>query len=168
MRKYAFLGPESTGKSTTAQLVAEQLQGIYIPEMARDYLATKGLQYTYHDILEIAHLQSSEESRYAATYPDSILLCDTEFITIEIWLEFLNYDVPQWIPTQIRASQYICYFLFDIDIPWVADPLRANENDREQLFRLFIEKLTYYQKPYHIIRGRGYERITQVMEKIER
>ena len=41
--KYAFLGPESTGKTTTAIEILSRRNGVLVPEVARDYLEEKGL-----------------------------------------------------------------------------------------------------------------------------
>lgn len=165
-KKYAFLGPESTGKSTTAQFVAERIGGVYIPEMARDYLKDKGFNYSYKDILEIALLQSTEVSNFETQEPEMILFCDTELITIQIWLEYLNYEVPKWIIQEINNENYEKYFLCDIDIPWVKDPLRINEHDRKEILQLFIDKLEFYQKDYVIIQGQREERIQNILEHI--
>ena len=42
--KYAFLGPESTGKTTTAIEIVRRRHGVLVPEVARDYLVEKGLK----------------------------------------------------------------------------------------------------------------------------
>lgn len=162
-KKYAFLGPESTGKSTTAQAVAKRIGGMYIPEIARDYLKDIGLNYSYKDILEIALLQSTEVSNFESQEPEMILFCDTELITIQIWLEYLNYEVPDWLIYRIKNENYVKYFLCDIDIPWIKDSLRINEHDRKEIMQIFIDKLKFYQKDYVIIQGQGEERIQNVL-----
>lgn len=165
-KKYAFLGPESTGKSTLALGLATKLGGIYVCEMARDYLKDIGLNYSYKDILEIALLQSTEVSNFETQEPEMILFCDTELITIQIWLEYLNYEVPDWLIYKIKNENYEKYFLCDIDIPWVADSLRKNEHDRQDIMQLFIDKLEFYQKDYMIIQGQGEERIQNILSNM--
>ena len=85
--KFAFLGPESTGKTETANEVVKRLQGALVPEVSRDFLAEKGLNYNYDDILEIAKLQFAKEVQICDANPDKIIICDTELISIEVWLE---------------------------------------------------------------------------------
>jgi len=165
--KYAFLGPESTGKTQTALAIAERINGIYVPEMARGYLSNIGLNYTYEDIIEIALLQISEELNWEEKTTKT-LICDTELITIQIWLEYYKYTVPEWLITQIKEAEYQQYFLFDIDVPWIADGLRANGHDRAEIMALFIEKLDFYKKNYIIIRGLGEERVENVLHYIAR
>lgn len=165
--KFAFLGPESTGKTTTAKLIAERLKAIYIPEVAREFLAEKKLDYTQDDILEIAKGQYILELEACDTHPDTLILCDTELITIEIWLEYYQYEVPSWISNAIEQSSYTQYLLFDIDIAWQIDPLRNNPNDRKEILERFIRKLNYYRKPWQWVRGQDDERVNCALEIIQ-
>lgn len=158
-KKYAFLGPESTGKSTLALELAAKLDGIYVCEMARDYLADIGLNYTCQDIINIARLQIESEKRISE---NKLIFCDTELITIQIWLDYFHYEVPKWIVDSIHNSDYEVYFLCDIDIPWVADPLRTNKYDRQNIMQRFIDKLEFYKKCYVLISGNLEKRINQV------
>ncbi len=151
MHVFAFLGPESTGKTTTSLLAAKSLNADYVQEISRTFLQDIGLNYTYEDILQIAELQKNLEQK-AIEYKTEMVVLDSELITIEIWLEFYGYKVPDWIPSYILQCQYH-YFLLNTDVPWVADALRNNPNDRLVLFNLFEEKLKHYQKQYTIISG---------------
>jgi nicotinamide riboside kinase len=83
-------------------------------------------------------------------YPQTTIILDTEIITIEIWLEFYGYRVPEWIPKYLETCDYN-YYLFHTDLPWVADGLRNNPHDRDILFQRFVDKLTQYQKRYKIV-----------------
>ena len=165
--KYAFLGPESTGKTTTAIEIVRRRNGILVPEVARDYLEEKGLNYSYEDILDIAKQQFTKEIEISDAHPDEIIICDTELITMEIWLEFYGYEVPNWIPTFIHQASYESYFLFNTDIAWVPDGLRNNQNDREVLLNLFKRKLNYYNKNWILVSGQDDERIENVLKYIE-
>ena len=59
--KIAIVGPESTGKSTLAQALAEYYNEPWVPEMARSYMANLNRPYTLNDIIVIAKLQLEEE-----------------------------------------------------------------------------------------------------------
>jgi nicotinamide riboside kinase len=165
--KFAFLGPESTGKTTTALEVTKTLNGVIVPEISREFLADKGLDYSYDDILEIAKLQFAKEIEISDANPDKIIICDTELISMEVWLDFYGYEVPNWISTFIYQSSYEKYFLFDIDIPWISDGLRNNEKDREELFTLFKRKLNFYNKNWELVQGQGEERTLSVLQFIK-
>jgi nicotinamide riboside kinase len=164
--KFAFLGPESTGKTTTALEVVKKLGGVLVPEVSRDFLEEKGINYSYDDILEIAKLQFAKEIEISDAHPDKTIICDTELITIEIWLEYYGHEVPNWISTFIHQSSYETYFLFNTDIAWVSDGLRNNQSDRETLLNLFKRKLNYYNKNWILISGEGKERVENVLRYI--
>lgn len=165
--KFALLGPESTGKTTAALELVNKLEGALVPEVSRDFLKEKGLNYSYDDILEIAKLQFAKEIEISDANPDRIVICDTELISIEIWLEYYEYEVPSWISTYIYQSNYEKYFLFDIDIPWVSDGLRTNEGDRELLLNLFKKKLNCYNKNWELVSGQGEPRTLGVLQSIK-
>ena len=67
MLRVAIIGPESTGKSTLAQQLAEKYHGIYVPEYAREYVEQlQGRPYTYDDVCAIARHQIEQLKAYAA------------------------------------------------------------------------------------------------------
>jgi nicotinamide riboside kinase len=84
----------------------------------------------------------------------NFLFCDTELITIKIWLEYKNWKVPCWVIEQIEKSDYSLYVLTDIDLPWQEDPLRENPNDRQELLHLFEKELNHFSKKYKIVKGK--------------
>ena len=62
--KVAVIGPESTGKSTLCELLAQHYNSQWCPEFAREYLLTHGTDYTYDDLLYIAKGQLAMEDEY--------------------------------------------------------------------------------------------------------
>lgn len=152
MNAIAFLGPESTGKTSWAIRYCEQYQAIYVEEFAREYLKDINLNYSEDDILQIAKGQIEKEKSALQKRNGQTIVFDTELITMEIWLEFYNFKVPSWISEHIQSCNYV-YFLFDTDLPWVYDGLRNNPNDRSLIFELFEKKLSHYKKEYKIIRS---------------
>lgn len=145
------MGPESTGKTTAALKIAKALEGFYVPEFARTYLADIGLDYTESDVHAIARLQIQAELDAILYHPYTTIILDTELITIEIWLEFYHMTVPDWIPLHIRSCDYR-YLLFDTDIPWTPDELRNNPHDRAVLLESFKQKLNHYEKKYEMVK----------------
>lgn len=168
VQKIAILGPESTGKSQLTIALASYFNAPYVPEMAREYLAEKGVNYVYQDVLDIATLQQKTENKLQKIHDDNTyLFCDTELITIKIWLEYKKWNVPNWIIEQIKNSDYRLYLLTDIDLPWQEDPLRENPNDRIELFQLFEKELINFGKNYKIVKGVGDLRMQQAIGFIQ-
>jgi nicotinamide riboside kinase len=54
MKKIAIIGPESTGKSTLANQLSNELSFPLVPEFAREYLKNLNREYKYSDLSEIA------------------------------------------------------------------------------------------------------------------
>jgi nicotinamide riboside kinase len=148
-RMIALVGAESTGKTSLAIDLSKKYKALLVEEQARCYLQDIGLKYTTQDIYNIAKLQIDAEKRAIAS-DHSILIFDTELITIEIWLEFYGYDIPSWIPEYIQDCHYE-YVLLDTNIPWVADDLRNNPQDRFKITEMFRSKLDHYKKSYKIL-----------------
>jgi nicotinamide riboside kinase len=51
--KVVVIGPESTGKSTLCELLAQHYNTQWCPEFQENFI-THGTDYTYHDLLYIA------------------------------------------------------------------------------------------------------------------
>ena len=64
IKKIVVIGPESTGKSTLCEQLADHYNTIWCPEYAREYLSRNGASYTYEDLLEIAKGQVRLEDEY--------------------------------------------------------------------------------------------------------
>ncbi len=65
--KVAVIGPESTGKSTLCELLAQHYSTQWCPEFAREFLLTHGTDYTYDDLLYIAKGQLAMEDEYLSS-----------------------------------------------------------------------------------------------------
>ena len=63
-RKIVTIGPESTGKSTLCEQLAQHYNTMWCPEFAREYLLTHGTDYNFDDLLNIAKGQLALEEEY--------------------------------------------------------------------------------------------------------
>jgi nicotinamide riboside kinase len=64
IKKIAVIGPESTGKTTLCEQLAQHYNTLWCPEFAREYLLTHGMDYDYEDLLYIAKEQVAMEEEY--------------------------------------------------------------------------------------------------------
>ena len=70
LKKIVVIGPESTGKSTLCEQLAQHYHTTWCPEYAREYLTTNGLAYTFEDLLAIAKGQVAlEEAAVKREWP---------------------------------------------------------------------------------------------------
>ncbi|HEY9045893.1 MAG TPA: AAA family ATPase [Ohtaekwangia sp.] len=155
VKKICFYGPESTGKSTMAERMAAHYKTVFVPEVARELLTSN--VFTLKDIETIGHAHADrikEKSKVA----NKILFCDTDAITTQIYSQYYLHAVPDAIYTLEKDVHYDLYFLFDIDVPWVADELRDLGNQREKMLEIFRSELIRRNIPYIFVRGSFEER----------
>jgi len=84
-------------------------------------------------------------SPMAATIMD-LLIADTELTVIKIWSEYKYNSCSEFILNSYENQAFDHYFLCKPDIPWEPDPLRENENERDELFQLYLAELKVFTK----------------------
>ncbi len=165
--KIAIVGPESSGKSTIAQQLANHFQTNMVPEYARAYIKRINRPYTEEDLLEIAKGQIALEEKLAKE-TEGILICDTTLLVIKIWSEVKFGRCDPWIQKRFLNNFYSCYFLCDIDIPWEEDPQREHPDpeQRSDLFSRYVEGLKETDRPTHLLSGDHENRFAQAVKII--
>lgn len=168
--KVVLFGPESTGKSTLAQQLAQHYDTVFVPEYSRIYAEMQLLSnqpLTKNDVVEIAAGQLMLETQLEPK-ANRILFCDTDLLETKVYSE-MYYD--GYCPPQLEdfANQKTCdlYLLTYIDLPWVADNIRDKPQAREQQFYIFEEALKKYNKPYEIIKGNEKERLQNAIKNVD-
>jgi len=163
MLKIAITGPESTGKSSLAQQLAQYFHTCFVPEFAREYIDKLGRPYVYEDIHEIAQGQLKREM---AIYPkaNKFVFCDTELLVTKIWSENAFKKCDEWILRTIETHRYDLYLLTNIDLPWESDPQREHPHLRKYFFDLYHHELVSRQLPFKIISGTGEIRLQNAIE----
>lgn len=157
--KIAVVGPESTGKSTMAQYLAQCLDSLYVPEYARYYCKNLQNQYTLQDEINIFYGQLALEEAIAAQNKNKFLICDTTIMTVKIWCDYLFQHTPIEVVTEVKQRKYDLYLLMDIDLPWENDPLRDFPNQREYFMGIWKQELENIRANYTIISGQGKDRL---------
>lgn len=159
--KIAFTGPESTGKTSLSMLVANQFDGLYIPEFSRSFLEkTKGF-YEEGDLDTIAQGQYSHLVSHLAA-ENRLIVSDTDMTVMKVWAQFKYRRVSQVIEQLYQEETFDHLFLCDTDIPWEEDPLREHPECREELFALYLELIQAKTKNFTIVKGSLEERLRQV------
>ena len=167
--KVAIIGPESTGKTTLAQELAQQFKGTYVPEYAREYIERKRTrEVTFdelcdiarHQIEEIKSLSGTESAGLSAKRSVRETVCqakpvffDTELIVSKIWFDYAFGRVPEWLNEAILRYPMDVYLLTAPDIPWQPDPARYNGSDaiRQELFDRYESEIQALRIPYFVI-----------------
>ncbi|MEI6766173.1 MAG: ATP-binding protein [Bacteroidota bacterium] len=166
MIRIALTGPESTGKSELAERLALHYNTLWVPEFAREYIASINRSYTLDDILLIAQKQFEHENA-AALNANFMLFCDTEATVTKIWAEHSYRQCPEWIRENIASHHYDLYLLCNIDLPWQQDPQREHPHLRAYFFNLYQKELSDRNVPFAVISGNGESRLQNALEAVE-
>lgn len=161
-KKIAFIGPESTGKSTCVRNIAKELNTRYVPEYAKAFIEHQHGIFNYEDVEKVAFAQVNSEKallRFANRY----LICDSTPLTTLVWCYFLFQKEPEYLIELVKNTKYDQIFLFDTDIPFVMDTHRQLLEDpsdysiRKAFFDRFVYYLNQFNLPFNIING-NYEK----------
>lgn len=166
MLKIVFTGPESTGKSTLAKLVANKYGVDFVPEVARAYLNSIGRPYSYDDLEQIAINQLEKENYFFSKKPDLFIL-DTDILTIKIWSDFKYKQHALWMDQEILNRLPNIYFLCGVDCPWDWDPLREHPSQRIELFNIYKRELEELGVNTVLLKGPVFERINQISSVLD-
>ena len=190
LRKIVAIGPESTGKSALCKQLAHHYKTLWVPEFAREYLEKNGIDYSYENLLTIAHAQISLEERYEkailngqssiANQVDSpftihysssspMLFIDTDMYVMKVWCEFVFGKCANWILNEIATRQYDLYLLCNVDLPWIIDNLREYPDFeiRNKLYRYYKDMMINQAIQWVEIKGDYDQRLKKAIESID-
>ena len=175
MKKIVIIGPESTGKSSLCQQLADHFGTDWVPEYAREFLIEHGTSYKYEDLLTIAKGQVALEEKFAASFPqkfppDGPLFIDTDLYVMKVWCEFVFYRCHQWILDNIVTRKYDLYLLCNIDLPWVKDELREYPDllSRQQLYHIYKDIMINQATPWVDISGDYDQRFHRAKDAVKK
>ncbi|MBL7872236.1 MAG: AAA family ATPase [Cyclobacteriaceae bacterium] len=164
VKKICFYGPESTGKSVMAKQLASYYQTDFVPEVAREIVSSN--EFTVEDIIKIGHTQT-ERVLDKTKAANKILFCDTDLITTQIYSWHYLGEVPQILYELEKKITYDQYFLFDIDVPWVADGMRDLGTRRQEMHNIFKNELLNRGIRFIEVRGNYDEREKILKEHVD-
>jgi len=184
--KVVVIGPESTGKSTLCELLAQQYNTQWCPEFAREYLLTHGMDYTFDDLLHIAKGQLAMEDEYVRSTVNSqqstvgsgsqlmahssqLLFIDTDMYVMKVWCEFVFGKCHKWVLEQIVERKYDLYLLCNTDLPWVKDELREYPDlkTRDRLYHIYKDIMINQSTPWLDISGDHDERLAKAIKAVD-
>ncbi len=168
--RVAFVGPESTGKTTLSQKLAEHFQTEWVPEYMRTYLQKKWDETqevcTWNDLMPIARGQMISENVLIRN-AKKFIFCDTNLLELMIYSYIYYEKCPPEIEKYALENQYDIVFLTYIDVPWQSDDLRDKPNEREYMYHRFRQILNNHDIKYIILKGSLDERTQKVIEILQ-
>jgi NadR type nicotinamide-nucleotide adenylyltransferase len=167
VKKIAVIGPESTGKSTLSEQLANYFGTIWIPEYARKYVGELKRKYTLDDIVKISETQHSEIDEKIKE-ANKFIFVDTEDIINKIWCDIVFRVCPDVIESRITNYPFDFYLLLKPDLPWIADPLREypDRDKREHLYELYKQELTGRNLPFAEVSGFDEQRFENALKAV--
>jgi NadR type nicotinamide-nucleotide adenylyltransferase len=146
-------GAESTGKSTLTERLANHFKAPFIPEIAREYVEKLDHKYNYTDVENIAKIQIDQFNKMNGADTEFIFL-DTWLIVTKIWFEFVYQKIPNWLINEILKTKIDLFLVCDIDLPWIADPVRENGGENRKILQnKYIENISEFNFDYKIVSG---------------
>ena len=167
-KRILILGPESTGKSTLAEKLAEHYAEPWVPEVAREYLEQLDRPYGYDDLLQIGRQQMQLEDEMAAGAKNH-LFCDTDLRVIQVWSQHRFGKVDPWVLEEITRRTYDLILLCAPDLPWQEDPLREHPEleMRQQFFDVYQQLTQASGFPWALISGDTAERLSTAIQEVD-
>ncbi len=172
-----ILGPESSGKTQLAEALAAHYQTAWVPEVARDILENNGNQYTKNDLHKIAQAQINEIERVQKEWKEKwkpqatqpFIFLDTDLQVIRVWSEWVFGHCDSELLKMLATQTHHGYLLCEPDLPWEADPLRSNPDERDRLaiYHHYREMLIDLEKPWASISGSGTARLDRALEALK-
>ncbi|MEE9453736.1 MAG: AAA family ATPase [Paracoccaceae bacterium] len=162
-KRLTLVGPESTGKSYMADVLAQKFGGPYVPEYGRPYekYRTPGdyRAEELHFIVDghVAHRKT------LSLKAGPILFEDTDPLLTAVWAEMLlGHSLPD-LEARIELPDH--YLLLDANAPWEEDPLRyyGKQKQRQAFFTKIKAKLDAFNADYTLISGGWAEREAQAI-----
>lgn len=166
MYKVAIIGPESTGKSALAEKLADFYHSVWVPEYARGYIENLNQPYTFDDVMQIAKHQIEEEKAFENQSTHPFVFFDTELIITKVWFEYVYKEVPSFLKERLQKGFFDLYLLCEPDIPWEADSVRENGDNRDFFFNWYQKEIENLNKPFIKIHGLGDDRLQNAITAI--
>jgi len=164
--KISLTGPESSGKTSLAQLLSDFFQLPMVPEYARNFLLLGGTVKNIADLIRLAHGQIKLENQNIQ-HTDQGIICDTDLLVLKVWCLEKFKRVPIALKTLYLHHRYDLTLLCKPDIEWQADPLRENPGDRDRLFAIYFRELQKLNANFKVIEGKGNDRSQQAIKIVE-
>lgn len=151
MTSILITGPESSGKTTLAQALAQELSGTYHAEYARVYLEQRGGAYEREELDTMLRRQTDQRTGQLG----KTNIFDTGPLTYYQWSLIKYGKVSSYLSEQFAQMRCDFALLCVPDLPWEPDPLRESPDyaERMNLFCTSAGLLLQQQQRFGIIQG---------------
>lgn len=162
-----FLGAPSTGKTTLAEAMANELGTVWMPEYGREYWEKHQVnrRLTAEQLLEIAIGHIARED-HLLMQSDNYLFTDTNALTTFMFGMYYHGKVLDDLSALARNAKqrYDLFFVCNTDIPYENTWDRSGEVNRNLFQKEIIADLNNRKIPFILLQGTLSERIAKVKD----
>lgn len=150
-------GSESTGKTTLARRLAAWLGTVWVPEFSRRYAETKPAPLDASDVLPIAQGTLLVEDAIAPEANGGVIVLDTDLASTLVYARHYYDLVPEEVEARWRERTVALYLLCHPDVPWIADGVRDQPDERERIHDMFAAQVAASGAPVVDVDGTDWE-----------
>ena len=163
--KVCFMGAPSTGKTTLAQIMAEQHKTVWMPEYGAEYWLEHQVdrRITLEQFEAIAPEHNRREDKLTLE-SRNYLFCDTNPITTYVFAKDYHGCAGPVLTRLAREAEkrYDLFFLCDTDIPYADTWDRSGDQKRKWFQNQIVGDLAERRVPFFRVSGPLEERVAQV------
>jgi HTH-type transcriptional repressor of NAD biosynthesis genes len=159
--RVTIFGAESTGKTTLTRALADDLEGLFLPEWARPYLETVGAEITHDKMRAIQKGQRAlQESAGKLAVDKPVIVQDTDlYSTLGYWQANTwsienggKPSTPGWdLVSDALRNMSDLYIITRSNIPFEPDQLRYGGDKRELSDEWWIAFAETHHLPYVVL-----------------
>ena len=155
--RVVVLGAESTGSTTLAAALADELGTLWVPEYGRELSQTRegGLNEPWRsdEFDLVVERQMAWEQHALRRVPVPVLVCDTDVLATALWHErYVGTPAPRILERSAGHAPDL-YLLTGDEILFVQDGLRDGEHLRNAMQERFRQALEEQDAPWLEVRG---------------
>ncbi|MCE9603071.1 MAG: ATP-binding protein [Gemmatimonadetes bacterium] len=156
--RIVLTGPECSGKTTLAAVLAAHFDAPWVPEAARRFVETVPGDLSAATVEPIARLAMRLEDDALRAAPP-LLFRDTDLVSTVVYARHYYGGCPAWIEREALARRADLYLLGRPDLPWAPDGVRDRPLQREELFEEFARALVAIDARVVEVSGEGSARV---------
>jgi NadR type nicotinamide-nucleotide adenylyltransferase len=164
VKRIAVLGGESSGKSTLAAALAEELSTCFVSEYGRERWEEVRGALMFEDLEHIAREQIRREE-LAVQRAHRYVFCDTSPLTTLFYSRDLFGRASSALE-QLADREYAHTLLCAPDFAFVQDGTRRDSDFRDRQHRWYLEELARREIPYLLVQGDIRARVEQARKSI--
>lgn len=160
LRTLCLLGGESSGKTTLARALAEQLGTVWVPEYGRTRWEEIGGVLSVEELIRVGQVQVEHEELLAAQ-AHAWLICDTSALTTLVYCELDHGCAPEEL-VRLARRPYDLIVLCEPDFEFVQDGCRRDAGFTSAQHVRAVELLGQFGLSYVSVTGTVEQRLQQL------